>query len=87
MPGILGSLTDARTLNDSLVLLHVLSLVTIALHVLAMNVPLNLILAKPQWQIEFKGLVVLTGLRFLEARVVGVSRGTRATLCRPTRIL
>ena len=70
LPGVLGSLTDARTLNYTLILLYVLGLVSIALHVLRMNVPLNLILAKPQWQIKFKGLVVLTGLRFLEACVV-----------------
>ena len=80
-------MTDARTLNYTLVLLHVLGLVAIALHVLSMNVPLDLILAKPQRQIKFKGLVVLTGLRFLEARVVGVSRSAGATLSRPTRIL
>ena len=51
LPGVFGGLTDARTLDYALVLLHVLPLVTIALHVLPMNVPLNLILAKPQWQI------------------------------------
>ena len=51
LPGVLGCLTDARTLNYTLVLLHVLGLVAIALHVLPMNVTLNLILTKPQWQV------------------------------------
>ena len=44
-------MTDARTLDYALVLLDMLSLVAIALHVLAMNVTLDLILAEPQWQV------------------------------------
>ena len=49
LPGILCGLTNARTLNNALVLWHVLGIVTIALHVLAMDVPLNLILTESQW--------------------------------------
>ena len=64
-----------------------LSLVAIALHVLAMDVTFNLILAKPKWQVKLEGLIVLTGLRFLEAGMVRISCCARATLSRSAWIL
>ena len=44
-------MADARALDYALILLDMLGLVAAALHVLPMNVPLNLILAEPQRQV------------------------------------
>ena len=44
-------MADARALDYALVLLDMLGLIAIALHVLTMNVTLDLILAEPQLQV------------------------------------
>lgn len=67
LPGVFGGLTDDGTaFDDALVLLSVIDL-----HVLLMNVALDLILTEPQWKIQFKCLVcVLPALRLLKARLI-----------------
>lgn len=37
---------------------------------MALDVPLDLILAEPEWEVELEGVVVLTALGLLEAGLV-----------------
>lgn len=53
LPSILSSLADGSSFDHARVLL------VSTLHVLPMNVPLNLILSEPKRKIELKGLIVL----------------------------
>lgn len=54
-----------------------------------MNVPLDLILTKFEWQVQFKGLRVVstTGLRLLKARLVRVACRASATFSGASRVL
>ena len=76
LPGILGSLADARAVDDCTVT-SVLSLgVVVRLHVLALNVSLDLILSESQGKIQLEGLIVLPRLRFLKACLIRIGRRT-----------
>ena len=59
----------------------------IALHVLSLDVPLDLILTEPKWKIQLKGLVILPRLGLLEACLIGISSCSRAALGSATGIL
>ena len=64
LPGVLGCLTNARAVN------HLILLSVVGLHILPLDVPLDLILAEAERQIEFKSLVVLPRVWLLKACLV-----------------
>ena len=66
MPGVLGGLANARAVN------HGAALAIILIHVLPIDVSLNLILAEPKRKVQFEGLIILPRLWLLKARLVGV---------------
>ena len=81
LPSILGRLADRRALNHAWVVL------VSALHVLPVDVTLNLILTEPKGEIKLEGLIVLARGRFLEAPLVLVRGCACPTLRCAPRIL
>ena len=60
---------------------------TVCLVLLILNVPLDLILAESEGQIQLEGLIILPGLGLLETRLVAVRRVARASLSGAARVL
>ena len=87
LPGVLGRLTDRLTAFDHNLPVRLLGLVW-TLHVLLVNVPLNLILAEAKGQIQFKCLVrILSTMWLLKARCVRIGGCSGATIRCAARIL
>ena len=87
LPGVLGGLADARSVDDCAVAMLRSLRLSVRVHILTLNVSLYLILTETQWQIQLEGLIILPGLRFLKACLVRVGRRSRATLSSAARIL
>ena len=83
LPSILGSLADSWTLDNT----TSVCLCCSSLHILVVYVSLDLILAKSKRKIKLKGIVVLSRVRLLKARLIGVGCGARTSLCRTSGIL
>lgn len=79
LPSIFGSLTDSWTvLNSGYVWLLLILLAT------ALDIPFDLILTEPKWQVELERVVLAT-LWFLESISIG-SSCSRTAISRPSRI-
>ena len=83
LPSVLCGLANSWALYYTISVCLCLS----GLHILVVNVSLDLILTKSKRKIKLKGIVVLPRVRLLKARLIGVGSCAWTSLCRTSGIL